>query len=239
MRKINICENHTAYWFDNIKEFQTGIFVIEKPDTYYIIDTYCGSEAIAGVLNTLDGRKMNIVVNTHYHWDHIWGNAEASKYGVIMAHKYCDDLINLNFKKEFEENKQYKMGEVSIKNPDITFKDRYYFDKDEVEFRYTPGHTMDSISIYDKEQKVLYVGDNVEKPIVSVEQPDIELYIQTLESYLEMEVSYIVGSHTCILTKEDIKQTIQYLNRLQKGEQVEYESEYMRKVHKRNQLMIQ
>lgn len=126
MKVIKQGKYHTTFWFEEIEEFQTGIFVIERPDTYYMIDTYCGSKAVDMVLSKLKKGKRLIVINTHFHWDHIWGNMRAAKSGAtIISHIYCKEKMIQEFDQQWEANKQYKTGSVQMKLPDLTFSGKY------------------------------------------------------------------------------------------------------------------
>ncbi|MDP4094718.1 MAG: MBL fold metallo-hydrolase, partial [Bacillota bacterium] len=86
----------------------------------------------------------------------------------------------------------------------------------------------------DHKEKVLYTGDNLEKPIVYVEDYDIQTYIDTLENYLKYYAEIIVSGHTLYLQNEDILKTIKYLKGLKEGRTFEFQTEYEREIHMEN-----
>lgn len=230
----------TAYVYDDIKDYLTSVFFIEKKSKIYIIDTFCGLDSMKPIINEINKiskDKEVIVINTHFHWDHVWGNC-AFKGLNIISHELCRKLLDELWEDQINKNSEYIFGKVEKHLPNITFKEKIIFEDDGMELFYSPGHTIDSISIFDREERILYVGDNLEKPIIYVESDDVSTYIKTLEKYLTYNPQKIVASHTLEITKEDLINTIKYLKSLQFNEKMEFESEYERRIHKENLKMV-
>lgn len=110
--------------------------------------------------------------------------------------------------------------------PNNTFKKDIIFHEEGIEIFYSPGHTIDSISIFDYNERVLYVGDNLEKPIIYVESEDIFTYMSTLERYLRYKPKKIVAGHTLNIKEGDVTSTIDYLKKISEGKDFNFESEY-------------
>lgn len=236
MEVKQICEKSTAYVYDDIESYLTGVFLIEKKSKIYLIDTFCGSDSMEPIINKINKISHNkevIVINTHFHWDHVWGNC-SFKGSNIISHELCRKLLDEFWEDQINKNSKYIFGKAEKQLPNITFKEKIIFEDDGIELFYSPGHTIDSISIFDHEKKILYVGDNLEKPIIYVESDDIDTYISTLKKYLSYNPNKIVASHTLEITKKDLLNTIRYLKSLQADEQMEFETEYERKIHKEN-----
>lgn len=234
MKKISNDAN--VYIYDNIENYLTNVFLIQKKSRIYIIDTYCGSHSMIPILNILKDTsptKEVIVINTHFHWDHVWGNY-CFKENKIISHELCKKLLEESWETQINKNKKYICGKVEKCLPNITFKDNYIFEEDSIELFHSPGHTIDSISVFDHEEKILYVGDNLEKPIIYVESKDINTYINTLENYFNYHPQKIVAGHTLDLTEKDILDTIKYLKALLNGEKMHFKSKYMLEIHKEN-----
>ncbi|WP_097025963.1 MBL fold metallo-hydrolase [Clostridium peptidivorans] len=230
----------TAYVYDDIENYLTSVFLIEKKSKIYLIDTFCGSNSIKPIINEINKisqHKEVIVINTHFHWDHVWGNC-SFKGRNIISHEMCRKLLDKFWEEQINKNSEYIFGEAEKHLPNITFKEKIIFEDDGIELFYSPGHTIDSISIFDHEEKILYVGDNLEKPIIYVESDDVDTYINTLKNYLSYNPKKIVASHTLEITKEDLLNTIKYLKSLQVNEEVKFESEYERKIHKENLKIV-
>lgn len=241
MRSERISNSATVYIYDDIEDYSTNVFLIEKETKFYLIDTYCGTGSMKPIINIIKNnprQKEVNVINTHFHWDHIWGNC-CFKDNCIISHEICRDLIDKYWEDQLKENKQYIIGTTEKQLPNFTFKKQIFFHYDGIELFYSPGHTVDSISIFDHEDKILYVGDNLEKPIVYVEHHDIPTYINTLKSYLSYHPQKIIASHTLNIKKEDIFDTIKYLEGLLAGKEMFFASDYTRKVHSQNLRTIQ
>ncbi|PJI07883.1 MULTISPECIES: MBL fold metallo-hydrolase [Clostridium] len=227
-----VSKSSTVYIFDELQECLTNVFVIEKKNRVYIIDTFCGAEYMKPILKTL-GNKEIVVINTHFHWDHVLGNCSFNGCKII-SHKKCRSLLDKCWDDQLNQNKEYVLGATVKKLPNMTFDSKIYFEDDSLELFYSPGHTIDSISIYDREEEILYVGDNVEKPIIYLESSCTEEYIKTLEKYIEYKPKKIMGGHTLNLTKGDILNTIEYLKGLMNGKNFSFKTEYENKVHSEN-----
>lgn len=236
----SIGSNSTVYIYDNIEDYVTHVFFIEHESKIFIIDTFCGSESMSPILkrikNISDDKEV-IVINTHFHWDHVWGNGSFKK-NTIISHEICRELLDKSWEMQIIQNKKYISGIAEKHLPNLTFKEKIIFQKDGIELFYSPGHTADSISVFDHKEKILYVGDNLEKPIIYVESPNITTYINTLENYLTYKPKKIVASHTLNLTEKDILDTIQYLKDLSAGKEMYFQSEYMSRIHEQNLQLI-
>jgi len=240
MKTQSISQNATAYIYDSVESYLTNVFFIEHESKIFIIDTFCGSESMAPILNRLSNNSYNkevVVINTHFHWDHVWGNC-SFKDGNIISHEMCRELLDKLWETQIIENRKYITGIADKYLPNITFEEKIMFHNEGMELFHSPGHTPDSISIFDHNEKILYVGDNLEKPIIYVEDADILTYINTLKNYLNYKPKKIVAGHTLNLTKQDIFNTIEYLKRLSTGKEMYFESEYMRKVHEQNLSVV-
>ncbi|MBU3182062.1 MBL fold metallo-hydrolase [Clostridium psychrophilum] len=236
----SISHDATVYIYDNIESYLTNVFFIEHESKIFIIDTFCGSESMEPILNRVNnncGNKKVVVINTHFHWDHVWGNCSFREKNII-SHEMCRDLLDELWEVQINKNKRYITGIAEKCLPNITFKEKIMFHNEGIELFHSPGHTADSISIFDHNEKILYVGDNLEKPIIYVENADISTYINTLRNYLNYNPQKIVAGHTLDLTKQDIFQTIEYLKGLSTGKKMYFESEYMRKIHEQNLCVV-
>jgi glyoxylase-like metal-dependent hydrolase (beta-lactamase superfamily II) len=122
-------------------------------------------------------------------------------------------IIIGEIKKDIETYKKYIRGDVVITLPDTVFDDEINFPEDEVKFFYSPGHTDDSSSCFDKKDKVLFVADNIEDPIPYIRSnlDGVKLYIKTLKNYLEMDWLILIPGHGPITNKILLQQNLDYL----------------------------
>lgn len=87
----------------------------------------------------------------------------------------------------------------------IFFEDMLYFPDDKIKIIYTPGHTIDCISVLDEEDRVINVGDNIGDTIDEIVpsiQTEKDVYINTLLRYKNIDFDTCVSGHNAILGKE-------------------------------------
>ncbi|MFB5087741.1 MBL fold metallo-hydrolase [Psychrobacillus sp. PGGUH221] len=139
--------------------------ILIKDEHAILIDTGFGSEVKdteklikeAGV----SPEELHLIVNTHYHSDHVGGNFHLQKnYGVpIAAHKWEADLINFC-------DPEACSAEWLDQPVEPYRVDRKLADNDEIntgirtlKVLHTPGHTLGHISLYEPEEEILICGD--------------------------------------------------------------------------------
>ena len=116
---------------------------------------------IAAAISELTDRPVNIVVNSHFHYDHTDGNENFGRAGAyIVAHD--------NSRKRMEST-QVLAGSGRVQEaydtvglPKITFFDsmRFYFNGNAVDIVKTGnGHTDGDAQIYFREANVIHTGD--------------------------------------------------------------------------------
>jgi glyoxylase-like metal-dependent hydrolase (beta-lactamase superfamily II) len=151
----------------------------------FIIDTGFGSESIAPVLEYIENEKKPIIaINTHSHWDHIWGN-NALKNHTIIAHPLCREFAARDWETDQENNKSYIQGNAEKCLPNMTFENKLRFPDDGVEIFHSPGHSADCISVFHEPEKILYAGDNIANliPHIDTDIPTFERLLQTYKTY--------------------------------------------------------
>lgn len=179
-----------------------NLYLIQGRKYNYLIDTGLGSLCMEPVREYLKERET-IVINTHYHWDHIWGNG-SFKDSTIISHKLCKDMIKDKWEEMLQKNGSYRMGEVSKRLPNLVFDKELYFTEDRIRLFHTPGHTIDSISILDEEEGVLFAGDNIGdsgEDIVPSLYCGREIYKDTINNYKKLEFDTCLSGHNIILEK--------------------------------------
>ena len=88
--------------------------------------------------------KLNYILNTHHHYDHIGGNIELKK-------KFNAKIVG------FEGDKH------RIPNIDIFVKDKqtWNFGNSNVKIFHIPGHTLGHICFFFEKEKILFTGDTL------------------------------------------------------------------------------
>lgn len=234
MKCEKIATRSLMFTFDDIG-MPTNVFAINGSRSIYMIDTYLGPEVMKLVHEETKkafGDKPVIVVNTHWHWDHIWGNCYFDS--AIIAHDNCYKYIKSGAAEKLNKFRKYVRGEVDIVCPNITFSDKLIFREDGLELFYTPGHTDDCISVFDMEDKVLYAGDNLERPLPYIYHSDLKAYVNTLEAYLKLGSKYVIGGHTSCESSELISDNLDYIRGVYSGADMKFTADEYRETHEAN-----
>ena len=89
-------------------------------------------------------KKLDFIINTHHHDDHIGGNLE-------LKEKYNSKIVC-----SFDDK-------ATIKNTDINLNDGDIFSLGKTDFRviHIPGHTLGHVAFYSKNAKVIFSGDTL------------------------------------------------------------------------------
>jgi glyoxylase-like metal-dependent hydrolase (beta-lactamase superfamily II) len=211
MKVQKIKNRGVLFTYNNSSEWDLNVHLIMGDKHNYIIDTGLGSLSIDPIKEYIKhDNKPVIVINTHYHWDHIWGNGSL-KGCIIISHKLCKEAIESKWDEMMQKNKQYCDGQVEKYLPNLIFDKELYFPEDRIRIIYTPGHTLDSISVIDEEEKVMNVGDNVGDTIDEI-VPSLncekDLYIDTLLKYREVDFDTCVSGHNVVLNQEVIERIL-------------------------------
>lgn len=147
------------------RKFPSANMVLINDKYPVLIDTGFGSDVKeterliqqAGI----SPKDLQLIVNTHYHSDHVGGNSYLQKkYGIkIAGHKWEVDLIN-NVHAEACYS-EWLDQPVESYRVDRKLSDNEIIDTGSrnLQVLHTPGHTTGHISLYDPEDKVLIAGD--------------------------------------------------------------------------------
>lgn len=170
------------------------------------------------------------VVLTHWHWDHIFGLSALGNTISISSgktKKEIDKLRHLSWsdeaidqrveegteiefcanaiKQEFSDNR-----DITITLPEMTFKEEMEIDLGEITciIKHVGGdHAEDSVVIYVKEEKILFLADSIYPDIFAVKDNYTIEGIRDLLSKIEaFDADTYILSHSGILSKEEFFQ---------------------------------
>ena len=162
---------------DLIMELQPNIFRLKGEDTsshsYLIRGDYKNVLIDSGVDKNfsklqkslltlgLKIRDIDIVINTHEHFDHIGANRYFQDYSLIAAHRFAATKITV----EDRYVTMYKSGDLNEPSLRVHLwlesKSRFDLGNYSLNIIHTPGHTSGSICIYEPVRKILFTGDTV------------------------------------------------------------------------------
>jgi glyoxylase-like metal-dependent hydrolase (beta-lactamase superfamily II) len=166
---------------------------------------------------SLKDKGIKIVVNTHYHEDHIAANSLLKeRYGVeLLAHPLAIDKINSPAKlyPYQEEVWGYPIPSQVNKIGDTVNTDNFRFD-----VVYTPGHDRDHICLFEPTHGWLFSGDLFvgTRPKAIRPMNDIRQIIADLKKVKDLSPRFLFPAPGKVLTKPVpvLEQSVQYLEEL-------------------------
>ena len=139
-------------------DVNTYILMDEESKEAILIDV--GGE-FENIKKELDSKeyKINFILNTHGHFDHVLGEVEAQqKYPEIKILMHKDDIPHiLNMKQEMQYfGMNYKTDSLTL-NDFIDENSSLFIGKNKIQIFHTPGHSKGSLSFYVDGQ--VFTGD--------------------------------------------------------------------------------
>lgn len=187
--------------------FPTLAAVVLTSRRAIVVDTLTGPDEMAPVLEFLAaeaGDRSRLVVNTHHHWDHVFGNAAFAGEDIV-AQQGCPRLIQAELQGGDESLRLPPPEGVPL--PNITFGDRLTYSDagGAVHLIHTPGHSEDSIVVFLTESRLLLGGDTVEWPLPTFGQRDgRDDWVRTLRQLKQLPADLVVPAHGPVMGKQII-----------------------------------
>ena len=148
------------------------MYLIKGPEKAMLIDTAYGLGNLKGLVDEITGGLPLIVVNTHDHYDHAYGNCHFDK---VYCHEYLVPYLESqnehmwdylfdgygnNIWLEFDKADLPKFKKYEI----VGVKDGHTFNLGgdyEIELIFTGGHAAGHAAFLDKKGRNLFSGDNI------------------------------------------------------------------------------
>jgi glyoxylase-like metal-dependent hydrolase (beta-lactamase superfamily II) len=200
--------------------FYTGLLA---PNVYLVLDGDQGALVDSGFsdegslkarleyLNALPNLRLRYIVLTHHHFDHASGAhrlRQASGAQVVLHPREEGFLRDWQAEipqdvdvPQFLQQMRCFRQEAARARPDrwVEEGETLRVGGLTIEVIHTPGHTMGSICLYLREEKVLFTGDTVlGLGTVAVSPPpygDMALYLQSLERLKAYDVALLLPGH--------------------------------------------
>lgn len=183
----------------------------------FVIDTLTRPTDMTPVLALLrdegPGRRP-LVVNTHHHWDHVYGNA-AFAGEEIIAHDSCPRLLAAQLGGTGEPAPSPPAEGVPL--PCLTFADHLVSadGREVVRLIHAPGHSEDSVVVLLEDARILFAGDALEWPFPSLgRHGHAALWIRSIRMLRELDAGLIVPSHGPAMGRELLDANERYLTGL-------------------------
>ncbi len=204
--------------------FGANAGIIIGKDGIVVVDTLISSKEAKRFIRdirAISKKPIKYVVNTHYHLDHTFGNADFKRLGaVIISHTNDSKNLKAHGETALKNAKNYGLSEEDMKGtkiayPALTFNDRMEIDlgDQKLELIYImPSHTDGSIMAYLPDKKILFAGDILftnYHPFIG--DGNIEEWVKALDYIMTMDVEKIIPGHGPISNKKDIEDMKNYL----------------------------
>ncbi len=165
---------------------------------------------------------IRYLILTHFEPDHTYGACFID--GELVAHERCRRILEKHGDELLEEDRAQnpELCEVRIRLPETVF-DRgsltLHVGQKTIVLMHTPGNTSDGISVYVREDKVLFAGDLV-MPVPYIVNGDHQVMRQSLQKIQDLQLDSIVQGHGDVLLRGEIPEaidtSIQYLDAIER-----------------------
>ena len=200
-------------------------FIVGR-DGVLVVDTFATPEAAEELLAEIRLRTkvpVRWAVNTHFHLDHVGGNAVFARAGaVLVAHENARASIrteNLKWRKDVTP--QDKAMLASLVLPDVTYRDglAIWPGGRKVEILARPGHTGGDSIVVLRDAGVVFAGDLVWRNTVpNCIDADTAAWEGTLNGFLEdFPAAVFVPGHGDLARALDVRFFRDYVGGLRAG----------------------
>lgn len=147
-------------WYINNTGFVVGSCSVIAIDS---CSTEKRTRALREAITAATPAPVDMLVNTHHHGDHTYGNALMGT-GTIIAHEKCrTEMVAFGIPGDLDIWDPVEWGDLTLAPPTVTFADRLQLWSDdrllEVSHVGQPAHTTNDSLVWLPEEKVLFCGD--------------------------------------------------------------------------------
>jgi len=159
-------------------------------------------------------RDIDIVINTHEHFDHIGANRYFQDHTLIAAHRFAATKMIVD-DRYVTFYKSADLNDIPFKvHPWLESESRFDLGNYSLNIIHTPGHTSESICIYEPSRKILFTGDTVFAGgtlSYIAESGSVGDYINSILSLSTRHILEIYPGHGEISTspEEDMEKAVQ------------------------------
>jgi cyclase len=174
-------------------------YVIHRGDRALVYDTYPSTQQAKWVRDYLvkSGIRHFAVVNSHWHLDHVGGNAAYADVDRIATEKTRQRLTAK--KAAIEGGTEWgppAIAPLVIPNIGITAPTSYLVEDIKVELRPVNIHSEDGLVLYLPADRILLAGDTLEDTLTFIVEPEqIPMQYKNLQAMKQWSIDRIFPNH--------------------------------------------
>ncbi len=215
---------------DNSGRFPNSNGLLIESKYRVLVDTGFGRSRREAILA---GGKVDIIINTHFHLDHAYGNRHFPK-AQIWAHRL--DALPLSSQEMFmaytgfdslkeSPNELIFPGGMLAREVTRELEDGEMLDFGEIILQviHTPGHTPGHISLFEPKHKVLFSGDidlTSFGPWYGNIRSDLDAFSTSIDKLIALEPQVFVSSHAGIIRDRIPEKLREYAAKVDKREEL-------------------
>ena len=223
MKKVEITPDVLAFLHP---EEGPNVGLIDTAKGPVVVDTTMSPPEIRGVLDQaeVDPTEVALVINTHSHSDHTWGNQifDCS----ILAHRLCREAMEKKMEDEWSpesiaalieergEAAREKWADLRITPPTEVFDSRREVTLGDtlIHVIHVDAHTPDSSVVWLPEERVLFAGDLIfEGRYPFIKDARIVEWAAILKRLPDFRAEAIVPGHGDLCGNEEVITLAEYL----------------------------
>jgi glyoxylase-like metal-dependent hydrolase (beta-lactamase superfamily II) len=229
----DVVEVPSRGWDARVRAFfsrdEVETFVLKTQRYLIVVDTGTTPAVSAAIMEMvkgdLAGRRL-LVVNTHADYDHAWGNATFADDGpfpapIIASRLARERLLGQESRDRLERMRKQDetLNEVTLIPPTLTFDGDFQIDGGDltVQLLATPGHTLDHVSVWIPELRLVLAGDAAEFPFPWIDTPaDMPLLRDSLRRLVSLEPFMVLPCHGETTTPDLLTKNLAYFDELER-----------------------
>ncbi len=156
-------------------------------------------------------KPVQMLIITHHHGDHIFGNQSFQDVNIVSSSKTLDNIENKYYQDGMDRlNREDPLteGKLEIIKPNLTFEDNLIIreGEDTVQIIHGGGHTLGSSYVYYQNEHVLFTGDLLfakSFPYGGDLTVNPDKWIEQMEKLERIDVNKVVPGHGLVMDNND------------------------------------
>lgn len=204
---------------------------------FYIDDeikTLIDTPLIPQLLQNLEGKKVDRIINTHFHRDHCGSNylfPEVEVYAHEADSPAMQSVETFSLYYGFDKHGGSEIARKLL--PSFNYQpsridgklvpgEKVKLGKIELEVIHTPGHTPGHCVLFWEEKGLLFAGDidlTSFGPWYGNEVSDVDQTVQSIEKIIDLKPEIILSGHRGMIQKDTVKELKKYLDKVYVNEE--------------------